>query len=716
MILNFKKGWQILQDVHDAGEALGLYKEGFSPTVANQISEWEALPELRHLQLLFSDHPYYGRELRYFNQAPWWYRLEFEVPADAGSYAMLRFTNVDYYCRIWLNGEFVGEHEGYSMPFGFRVDDRIIPGKKNVLMVKVWSPWDDRILNDAQDRRTFLVLRNTVKGTYEHSDGFIQRDVNPVGIYGEVTLELCGAACLADAPEIDYTLSGDLKDARITAKAAVVNVDGGDYALRLTCTDRQTMERILVSEIPVEASGDYVIEADAKDIHLWNTWDKGGVWLYDMKVELVKDGAAIQTHAESTGFRKIEMVRNEEITRFYLNGRAFYVRGTSYFPDIYVSNMCYERYKRDLLGIRAAGFNLVRIHVHVDQPIFYQLCSEIGIAVMQDSEYNWMHPADDAYAERFIRVYLDTVRLLKRYCAMFCWICMNEPGMEDPMGRTTGRAMTVNPGPRLYQLVHELDPSRPIIKGSYCDDDPTSGDSHNYTASLNAPGGHYTDIYGTVEKYNTEFGFDAPGCVFGLRKCPPAMKRLSPIEDRLDEIQKYQYKLLKYYTEHYRLQKYAPNSGYVQFLYNDLCPQSFYGIFDYWGLPKAGLDAMLESNMPVGVFLKYSADHIDGIWAVNDDPEALGEVQVKYVFTDENGDTVSSAVRTVPLEADAIARVCDIDIKAGDYKRLNCALILMKGGKVISTNHYEDIFNIMDHVEGHPLNISHEIGMRYFFA
>ena len=41
---------------------------------------------------------------------------------------------------------------------------------------------------------------------------------------------------------------------------------------------------------------------------------------------------------------------------------------------------------------KAAGFNLVRVHVHVELDVFYALCSELGIAVMQDSEYNWMHP------------------------------------------------------------------------------------------------------------------------------------------------------------------------------------------------------------------------------------------------------------------------------------------------------------------------------------
>ena len=142
MILNFKDKWQILQDVHDAGEMLGVYKPEFQGDIGNQISEWESLPELKQLQLIFAQQPYFGRELRYFNQAPWWYKQEFDLPVEGCNYAKLNFTNVDYFCKIWLNGEYVGEHEGYSAPFSFRVDDKIIAGGKNTLLVKVWSPWD----------------------------------------------------------------------------------------------------------------------------------------------------------------------------------------------------------------------------------------------------------------------------------------------------------------------------------------------------------------------------------------------------------------------------------------------------------------------------------------------------------------------------------------------------------------------------------------------
>ena len=38
--------------------------------------------------------------------------------------------------------------------------------------------------------------------------------------------------------------------------------------------------------------------------------------------------------------------------------------------------------------IKAAGFNLIRVHVHVDLPEFYELCTELGIGIMQYSEYN----------------------------------------------------------------------------------------------------------------------------------------------------------------------------------------------------------------------------------------------------------------------------------------------------------------------------------------
>lgn len=52
---------------------------------------------------------------------------------------------------------------------------------------------------------------------------------------------------------------------------------------------------------------------------------------------------------------------------------------------------------------------------------------------------------------------------------------MNEPGCVDPDGNVRRRFMEENPGPALYREVQKMDPGRPIIKGSFCEDDPLSG-------------------------------------------------------------------------------------------------------------------------------------------------------------------------------------------------------------------------------------------------
>ena len=728
--MDLSKNWKILQDVHDTCEQLGLpEKEDFLTLQGPQISEWEALPELKQLQLLYSDHPYWGRELRYFNDAPWWYKNEFDLSLDEKDHVEISFTNVDYYCKVWLNGVYLGSHEGYSAPFSFSLDKVVIRNGKNRLIVKVWSPWDEKVAADRQERRTFLIYRNMVKGTYEHSDTFIQRDVNPVGIYGSVSLKIQKGAGFTEKPEFSYELKEGLEAAKLQLKVRVRNLE--QARIQWSITDnftgavvfRKQMEMGEKAQENKEENG--VCEADLdgllENIRLWNTWDKGTPFTYRVKVVLqTLEGMTLDQYEETTGFRKIEMLRTPEMTKFVLNGKDFYMRGTAYFPDAYVSAMNEERYRRDLLQIKNSGFNMLRVHVHVDLPVFYELCDELGLGIMHDSEYNWMHPVDEEFADRFIHVYLETVDMLKKHPSLLCWICMNEPGNltvnpSPDMDRADCDAMKVSPGPKLFAAVCEHDPSRPVIKGSFCVNDPDSGDSHNYTGSLDGAEGHYSDIYGTTEKMNTEFGFDAPPCVDNLKKMPPVYKRLQPLLENLDSIGEYQYYLLKYFIEHYRMQKYKPNAGYVQFLFNDMCPQTFYGIYDYWGLPKKGLQAVLESNMPVGIFLKFK-DQLDAVYAVNDYNYPLGNCRAGYSITDENGTVIAEDVKEITVEEDSLIKIWDFDGKIHSGKVYHIALWLEQDGKLLARNEYHDVFYMPQHIPGHPVHMSHETGCRIYWA
>jgi len=706
--------WLILQDVHDTGERMGMYREAFDQYnhIPNQLSEWEPLESLRHLQLLLADQPYFGRELRYFNQAPWWYRRTIQLEKVPGR-ARLTFTNADYYCRVWLNGVFLGEHEGYSDPFTYDVSSVLRAGE-NLLMVKVWSPWDTEVDGDCIDRRTFLVQRNMVKGTYEHSDTFVQRDVNPVGLYGNVILTLGDDACFEREPDIRYTVEADTNDILLDAACAFacIPADGGDLTLRIQCKDAQTGEIKLSKQLPLPPGAEELtVQERMGGLRLWNTWDRGGPWLYDVTVSLCREDEILDQYSRPYGFRRIAMIRTTEKTQFMLNGKPFYVRGTSYFPDAYISNMCPERYERDLAAMRRLGFNALRVHVHVELPEFYALCDRYGIGVIQDSEYNWMHPVSDAFCAQFIEVFLNNVRWLKRYASIFAWICMNEPGLQDPAGPLLGRAMTVNPGPELYRRVCLEDPDRPAIKGSFCTEDLTSGDSHNYLGAL-TNNTLYTQIDGTTEKLNTEFGFDAIPCEHSLRKCPPLYRRLRPLMPRVKKIQKYQYQLLKYYIEHYRAQKYQPNAGYMQFLFCDMCPQSFYGVYDWWGLPKAGVQALEESNQPLAVFLHYGPQGIYGICAVNDTDHEYKNVTIRLLMHQRGNESVYTF--RGDLGADGALRFAADELQFDRENPIDIDLVMENDGRILALNHYQDVLSFPAPPPGYPSRISHELGVRLY--
>ncbi|HKJ69520.1 MAG TPA: beta galactosidase jelly roll domain-containing protein, partial [bacterium] len=75
-----------------------------------------------------------------------WYRTSFRVPAGwSGGHLFLRFLGVNIRCKIWVNGELVGEHRYPYLPFEIDVTGAVKPGGNNWLVVKA----DNRIQDQA---------------------------------------------------------------------------------------------------------------------------------------------------------------------------------------------------------------------------------------------------------------------------------------------------------------------------------------------------------------------------------------------------------------------------------------------------------------------------------------------------------------------------------------------------------------------------------------
>jgi beta-galactosidase len=66
-----------------------------------------------------------------------WYRLHFEAPpAAAGSRYFLQFDAVSAIADVWLNGEYLGKHQGAFSRFRFDASSFINPSGDNLLVVK----------------------------------------------------------------------------------------------------------------------------------------------------------------------------------------------------------------------------------------------------------------------------------------------------------------------------------------------------------------------------------------------------------------------------------------------------------------------------------------------------------------------------------------------------------------------------------------------------
>ena len=139
--------WEYAVDPKDAGEKLGY----FGPHARFKSGNTMNIPS--NWQVAGLDD-YSGTV---------WFKKEFDGPVlKDDEDVILRFSGVDYFAKVWLNGRYLGEHEGYFQPFEFDVTEHL--QAKNCLIVKVSSPAEPAGKNAWPHRKRLI------KGVFGHHD------------------------------------------------------------------------------------------------------------------------------------------------------------------------------------------------------------------------------------------------------------------------------------------------------------------------------------------------------------------------------------------------------------------------------------------------------------------------------------------------------------------------------------------------------------------
>ena len=149
---------------------------------------------------------------------PWWYRLEFSVPAGVKSCVVtLHFDGISYKANVWLNGSRIADSEtmkGMFRRFEFDVSSKLNYDGKNVLAVQVIPSG----LLTTLPGRTKQV--EAVTGWDDHNPQPPDRNM---GLWADVFLRVQGPVALRNAYVETHLEIPALDKAALTVSAFVTN-------------------------------------------------------------------------------------------------------------------------------------------------------------------------------------------------------------------------------------------------------------------------------------------------------------------------------------------------------------------------------------------------------------------------------------------------------------------------------------------------------------
>ncbi|MGX5820987.1 glycoside hydrolase family 2 protein [Chitinophaga lutea] len=284
-----------------------------------------------------------------------WYHTTFTPAAGKGK-TLLHFGAVDWRAEVMVNDKPAGIHEGGYDPFTFDVTPHLRKGA-NKLVVKVYDPVD----GGPQPRGKQV---NRPEGIW----------YTPVtGIWQTVWVETVPETYIASVKQ-----TPDIDAGTLTVTPVLQNSRPGDQ-LRLIAWDGATK----VAETSAPAGEKAVLRIPSAKL-----WSPASPFLYDLQLQVVRGGKAVDTVRSYFAMRKISMGRDKAgIQRMLLNNKFLFQFGPldqGWWPDGLYTAPTDEALLFDVEKTRDMGFNMIRKHVKTEPARWYYHCDRLGMLVWQD--------------------------------------------------------------------------------------------------------------------------------------------------------------------------------------------------------------------------------------------------------------------------------------------------------------------------------------------
>tara|TARA_B100000945_G_scaffold321369_1_gene335514 strand:+ start:10351 stop:12537 length:2187 start_codon:yes stop_codon:yes gene_type:complete len=326
-----------------------------------------------------------------------WYRREFKVPSVwKQKRILLHFGAVDWETTVYINGSYVGKHQGGYDSFNYDITDFLISDSIQEVVVGVFDPTDSG---------------EQARGKQTHNPKDIWYTAN-TGIWQTVWLE-----------PVSVTHIDSLK---ITPS---IDKGGIDLFIKVAGQSTSTFARIRIySQHKLLLDQQLPINSD-KFLTIRNPvyWDTHNPHLYDVEVKLFNNNILVDKVNSYFGLRTISVEDVNGFGRIHLNGKPLFHVGVldqGYWPDGLYTAPTDDALRYDIEMAKEFGYNLIRKHMKVEPQRWYYWADRLGMLVWQDMPManNWTD-----WGKQLYRIELDRmITQLYNHPSIVTWVLFNE--------------------------------------------------------------------------------------------------------------------------------------------------------------------------------------------------------------------------------------------------------------------------------------------------
>ena len=283
------------------------------------------------------------------------YKKEVYIEAEnKGKKFIFNCVGVQNRALLFVNGNFAGEHCGYSTPFSIDISNYIVAGENNTLIFVVSN---HQAYNEDGDMISGCTSRAANRFTG--------------GIMGDVTLKIKNVRYIEDIFVGAWNKNKD----NFTVNATLNNAE--HYTLKWQIFDNE--KQLLCGESTANA-----FTIPRGELNLWSTKNPN---LYILKVSLQIDGKIYDFKEQVFGIRLIEV----DGLSLKLNDQPIYLRGIcehGYFAESVHPEANLEYYLKLVSHLKNLGFNHIRFHTFIPCTEYMQAADILGMVMHIESPNN----------------------------------------------------------------------------------------------------------------------------------------------------------------------------------------------------------------------------------------------------------------------------------------------------------------------------------------